>query len=184
MSTRRSMTHVAAVVLCLCGVTFGCAQGDREVAQSAANDALIAAQVHAKAAAVDAATVTLVHAKCERGAVTLTGKVASASERTAVEKAARSVNGVRSVDDRIVVDPSAPTGKEIEADLTLAAKIKAALVAQTGANATRIHVDVHKGIVTLTGTLPSAAHREVADQTVRGVTGVVKLNDKITIAKT
>jgi osmotically-inducible protein OsmY len=178
--TRRSIA--AAVALALAVAAAGCNQDERNQTQSAADDALIAAQVRAKAAAIDPATVSLVHANCDRGTVTLTGKVATNAERTAIEKAARGVSGVREVVDEIAVDPSAPTGRQIAADIELAAKIQAALAAQTGINAAKIHVDVHRGVVTLTGTLPSAAHREVADQTVRGVRGVVKLVDKITIA--
>jgi osmotically-inducible protein OsmY len=114
--------------------------------------------------------------------LTLSGKVASAAERQAIEKSARGVDGVTSVIDDIVVDPSAPTGAQIEADLALATEVHAALAAQTGVNAAAVHVDVHRGVVTLTGTLPSKAHREVADETVRSLGGVHKLIDKIDVA--
>lgn len=179
--TGRVVMRRTVLLLLLCIFSASCNQSDRNQAQSAADDALIAAQVQTKAAAIDPATLSLLHTKCEGGTVTLSGKVATAAERASIEKAARSVNGVRNVIDDVEVDPHAPTGRQIEADLALAAKIHAALVAQTGVNAARVHVDVHKGIVTLTGSLPTSAHREVADQTVRGVAGVVRLIDKITV---
>jgi hyperosmotically inducible periplasmic protein len=181
MMTRASRS--CAAVLFAAVLTVGCDQGARQSAQSTADDALIAAQVRAKATAVDAASLSLVHVTCDRGAVVLTGTVATPQERDAIEKGARSVDGVRSVDDRLVIDRSAPTAAQIEADLGLAAKVHAALAAQTGVNAARIHVDVHRGVVTLTGTLPTPAHREVADETARGVHGVVKLIDEITVTK-
>ena len=171
------LASVAALALQSCG------QGSGQQAQSTADDALIAAQVRAKAAAIDAATLTLVHVSCENGTVTLTGTIASAKERSGIEEAARGVQGVQNVDDRISVDRNAPTGAQVEQDLALAARIHGALAAQTGVNAARIHVDVHRGVVTLTGTLPSTAHRQVADETVRGVSGVARLIDNITIAK-
>ena len=169
---------VLAAAVCL----PGCDQTTRQQAQSTAGDALIAAQVRGKLAAVDAATLTLVHITSENGAVTLTGTVSSSAERAGIERAANSVQGVRSVTDRTTIDRNAPTGAQMESDLALAARIHGALAAQTGVNATRIHVDVHRGVVTLTGTLPSAAHRAVADQTVRATSGVTKLIDRITIA--
>jgi osmotically-inducible protein OsmY len=184
MTTSHALQWKIAALSCVIFLSTGCDQGSRNQAQAVANDALITTQVRAKAAAIDAATLTLLHVKCERGVVTLGGMVASQSERTAIEHAAHGVSGVRSVTDQIVVDASAPTGKEIEADLELAARIHSALIAQTGVNAANVHVDVHRKIVTLTGSLPSAAHREVADQTVRSVPGVAKVIDKIAIAKT
>lgn len=180
MKTRHRKTYTA-IALAATIACAGCNQSNPNATQSSTDDALIATQVRAKAIAIDPATVSLIHVASDHGKVTLTGKVANATERTAIEDAAHSVNGVHEVVDRIAVDKSAPTGKQIADDLTLAARIHAALAAQTGVNAARIHVDVHRGVVTLTGSLPSAAHREVADQTVRGIPGVVTLNDNITI---
>src|SRR5579863_10070165 len=157
----------------------GCSNQDHSPAQAVADDALITAQVRAKIAMVDPATVGLVHVTSQRGVVTLSGKVKTAKERTDVENAARGVSGEKALTDDIVVDPTAPTAGEMESDLALSAKIHTALAAQTGINVAEIHVDVHRGVVKLSGELPSAAHREVADQTVRKVPGVVKLVDNI-----
>jgi|HubBroStandDraft_1064217.scaffolds.fasta_scaffold258660_2 osmotically-inducible protein OsmY len=176
----RSRAGVAAILAC--AAIAGCGQSDRDQASRAADDALVVAQVHAKAAAIDPATMSLIGATDENGTVTLTGKVANVRERTAIEAAARGVNGVRGVVDRIVIDPSAPTGAEIEADLGLATEVHAALAAQTGVNAAAIHVDVYRGVVTLSGTLPTRAHREVADETVRSLHGVKRLIDDIQVA--
>lgn len=172
-----------AGILAFALVFAGCSPSDQKAAQGVANDAFIDAQVRAKAAAVDPATVSLLHVDSKNGDVTLSGKVATVAIKTSIESAAREVSGVRSVVDKIVVDPSAPTGAQIAADLELAARIRTALAAQTGVNAARIHVDVHRGVVVLSGTLPSKAHRDVADETVRPMPGVKKLVDNITIGK-
>lgn len=177
-----SRAIVGAAVIAAGLSLAACGQSGSDKARSAANDALLAAQVQAKIAGVDAATVGLVHVSNDNGAVTLTGKIANMDERTAMEKAARSVDGVVTLDDRVVVDASAPTAAQIEADLALSARVHTALVAQTGVNAADIHVDVHRGVVTLTGHVPSPAHKSVADQTVRGVKGVTSLVDKLTIS--
>ena len=181
MDSRRSA--LAAVAAAAAIALAGCTQSDRNQTQAAANDEFIAAQVHAKALAIDAATVTLLHVTCVNGIVTLEGRISSAKERAAIEAAARTVDGVHDVIDHVAIDPRAPTGAQMEADLALAARIKAALAAQIGVNAASVHVDVHRGVVTLTGTLPTPAHREVADETVRGIRGVVRLIDEIAITK-
>lgn len=180
MNVRRWQVAVAiSVAIALAG----CAQDQRDQAQGVADDAIIAAQVKAKAAAIDAATVTLVQVESVHGAVTLRGVVASQKERSAIEDAARGVKGVVSVVDDVRVDPNAPTGAIIAADLELATRVHAALAAQTGVNAAKIQVDVHRGVVTLSGTLPTRAHRDVADETVRSLSGVRRLIDNLKVEK-
>jgi len=183
MEKRPRHPRVALVATAaLVAISFaGCGQNATDKARSAADDTLLAAQVQARIAGVDAATVGLVHVSSSNGVVTLTGKIANMGEREAMENAARSVKGVETLDDRVVVDASAPTAAEIEADLALSAKVHTALVAQTGVNAADIHVDVHRGVVTLTGHVPSSAHKAVADHAVRGVKGVTSVVDKLAI---
>lgn len=181
LQARRAIARMAVMWLVLS--LAACGQNGADEARSAADDALLAAQVQATIAGVDAATVGLVHVSSSSGVVTLTGRIANMGERAAMDKAARSVKGVETLDDRVVVDASAPTAAEIEADLALSAKVHTALVAQTGVNAADIHVDVHRGVVTLTGHVPSPAHKAVVDQTVHGVKGVTSVVDKLAIVK-
>jgi osmotically-inducible protein OsmY len=159
-----------------------CSPQDQRAAQRGADDALIVATVRARAAAIDAASLSLLHVACTTGVVTLTGDVHSSAERASIESAARAVKGVSAVIDRTVVNPRAPTSAQIAGDLELATQVHADLAAQIGVNAARVHVDVHRGVVTLTGTLPSVAHRQVADETVRSIHGVKRLDDDITIS--
>lgn len=167
----------------ICAAIAGCGQNGTDKARSTADDALLAAHVQATIAGVDAATVGLVHVSSKDGVVTLTGKIANMNERAEMEKAARGVSGVQTLIDQVVVDSSAPTAGQIEADLALSAKVHTALVAQTGVNAADIHADVHRGVVTLTGHVPSPEHKAVADQAVRSVKGVTSVIDKLEIVK-
>jgi hyperosmotically inducible protein len=180
---RKRRTSICIALAMTVMLLAACSSTQQNQTRSAADDALIVAQVRARLAAVDPVTMTLVHVTIDNGTITLSGKIASAKERSTIEAAARGVNGVSTVVDKVVVDPAAPTGEQITADLELSGRIRSALVAQTGVNAARIHVDVHRGVVTLSGTLPSAAHRAVADETVRNIPGVVKLIDDIAIAQ-
>jgi hyperosmotically inducible protein len=177
----RAIARMSVIALALS--LIACGQDGADKARSAADDALLAAQVKATIAGVDAATVGLVHVSSSNGVVTLTGTIANMGEREAMEKAVRGVKGVETLDDRVVVDASAPTAAQIEADLALSANVHAALVAQTGVNAADIHVDVHRGVVTLTGHVPSPAHKAVVDQTVHSVKGVTSVVDKLAIVK-
>jgi osmotically-inducible protein OsmY len=167
---------------CAVATAFACTPADQHQAQQAASDALVIAQVRARIAAVDPATVSLIQVRYRSGVATLSGEVATARERASIEDAARAVDGVREVLDHVTINAHAPTGAQIASDLELNARVRAALAAQTGVNAARIHVDAHRGVVTLSGTLPTAAHREVADGTVRALPGVRQLIDDIEIA--
>src|SRR5215472_15880175 len=148
MSVHRGWRGACAAVAALVAAASvaGCSQQDQNQAQAVADDALIAAQVRAKIAVVDPTTVSLVHVTSERGAVTLSGKVKTARERTDVEDAARGISGEKSLTDNIAVDPTAPTADEMESDLALSARIRTGLAAQTGVNVAAIHVDVPRGV--------------------------------------
>lgn len=156
-----------------------CSPSQQQRAKSDMNDAFIAAQVHARLAGIDAATVSLVTVDVTHGVVTLTGQVHSQREREQADVAARSVAGVTRVVDRLAVNPKAPTANQIEADVQMQARVKAALAAQTGVNALHVQTDVHQGVVTLQGTYPSAPMHEVIVETVRGVPGVRKVVDHL-----
>jgi osmotically-inducible protein OsmY len=164
-----------------------CSKSDQEQTQKAlqggANDAWICTQVRAAATALDPATVSLVKISCAPGVVTMTGQVRSKEEREQLIEAARKVEGVKSVVAHIEINPKAPTGNEIADDLTLATKVRVALAGQTGVNAIKIDVTVHRGVVTLAGNVPSTALRSVAVDTARGVSGVKGVVNKLTVER-
>ncbi len=155
----------------------GCSPAQQERAKAQANDALIAAQVKARIAGIDPATVTLVNVDVNQRHVTLTGQVHSDAERTQVDQAVRAIDGIAGVDDRLRVNPTAPTANEIAADLALQARVQTAIAAQTGVNALKINVSAHHGVVTLAGTVTSGAAHTLVLQAARGVPGVARVID-------
>lgn len=174
--------HIFALLALFAGaalLTAGCTSSQQERAKSDVNDAFIAAQIHTKLVAIDPATVSLVTVDVTSGVVTLGGQVHSKEERDKVTDAARSVSGVKRVIDRLVVNPKAPTANEIADDVSLQAKVKAALAAQTGVNALKVTVSVHGGVVALDGTYASNALHEVIVETVHGVAGVRRVEDHL-----
>ena len=162
-------------------VLAGCSPSSQQRAKNDLNDAFIAAQVRAKIATVDPATVSLVKVDVLNRSVTLTGQVHSAQERSSVDIAARSVANVAKVDDRLTINPKAPTADEMAADLSLQAKVQTALAAQTGVNALKVRVSVHAGVVTLDGTAASPTVHELVLETTRGVPGVKRVVDHVRI---
>lgn len=170
-------------VTCVALTLAACSPAQQERAKVDVTDGLIAGQVQAKIAAVDPATVSLVHVNVDHAVVTLSGQVHSATERAKVDEAARSVSGVRSVNDHLVVNPKAPTADEITKDLELQAKVKTALAAQTGVNALKVQVSSHGGAVTLDGEVPTKAVHDVVLETVHGVPGVRSVIDRLHVER-
>ncbi|MDQ6824975.1 MAG: BON domain-containing protein [Candidatus Eremiobacteraeota bacterium] len=162
-------------------VATSCSPSQQQQAQTQVNDAFIAAQIRAKISAIDAATVSNVHVKVVNHQVTLSGEVPSSQEHSKIIAAAHSVAGVTKLVDELKINPKAPTAKELESDLSLQARIKTALTEQTGVNAFRIRVSVHKGSVLLEGNVASKTVHSLVLETVRAVPGVRQLTDRVTV---
>ena len=164
-----------------------CSRTDQEEAQrelqSQSADLLICAQVRAAATTLDPATVQLLNVSCAHGSVTLQGQVRNVAERTQLLAATKKVKGVKRVIMKVAINPNAPTGNEIAEDLTLDGRVRLALGQQTGMNAFKLDVTVHRGVVTLSGTVPSRTVKTLALETVRGVDGVKGVVDRVKVQK-
>jgi osmotically-inducible protein OsmY len=111
------------------------------------------------------------------GAVTLTGEVAHLLARERATRLAELVKGVREVDNRLRVVPGTT-----RADDSLRLDVESALHADPATASHRLAVAVESRAVTLTGTVPSWAARQLAVYVASGVKGVTELHDRIQIA--
>lgn len=164
-----------------CAMLAACSPAQQHQAQTQVDEALLATQVRAKIASIDAATVANVHINVVGHIVRLSGDVPTAQERQQIVAAVRGTDGVTTVVDRLRVNPKAPTASELENDLALQARIKAALAEQAGVNAFKVKVDVHKGAVQLSGAVPTRTVHALVVETVRAVPGVRSLHDSIRV---
>ncbi len=65
-------------------------------------------------------------------------------------------------------------------DAGVTAKVKAALVAESGVDGTKINVDTFNGRVTLKGEVPNKAQVDKAAQVARGIEGVKEVDNRLT----
>ncbi|KMQ79861.1 hypothetical protein BPMI_04459 [Candidatus Burkholderia pumila] len=72
-------------------------------------------------------------------------------------------------------------GQKID-DSTVTTKVKAELLSAKDVQSTHIHVKTKNGIVSLTGTVPSAADKTTAEETVKNVSGVASVKNHLKIA--
>ena len=149
--------------------------------KTAANDAYLSAAVKGKLATVDVDSATAVRVSVSHGAVTLAGEARSAAERQAYVRAARSVDGVVSVDDRLDVNPHLQGLREQTSDAALAARVSAAIAAQAGINVFSVGVDARAGVVTLHGTVSRPSIARTVVETARTVSGVRRVVSRIVV---
>lgn len=146
-------------------------------------DGLLHATLRAKIAAIDLDAATSVGVAVHGGHVTLTGPVRSARERDELVRTARSIKGVRSVDDELRVDPNVRGAADRAGDLALTARVTTALAAETGVNAMSVRPSAKSGIVTLRGDVSSDAIKTTMLATTRGLAGVRSVVDDIKVKR-
>ena len=117
----------------------------------------------------------LLDVETKEGIVTLSGVVNSLFDKERAVELTQMVKGVRSVIDRINVNPEQRSDDEIRKD------VKSSLFADPAADSYEIGVEVTNGEVTLTGTVNSWAEKNLSRLVVRDIPGVNKIIDKLEV---
>jgi osmotically-inducible protein OsmY len=98
---------------------------------------------------------------------------------------AQTMSGTPPARDSSSTDPSASSesvGQHIN-DGTITAKAKAELMGAKDVKASRVHVKTHRGVVRLTGTVPSAAEKQRAQEIVEGIDGVRSVKNRLKVVE-
>jgi hyperosmotically inducible periplasmic protein len=117
----------------------------------------------------------------------LTGEVPGRPAQELAEEVVRSVDGIKSVDNRLRIKP--PSGAAPEphsmtqelADAQLEARVKRQIHGEIGKWSKQIGVEAVDGVVSLRGTLPDASRKQLALDTAGKTKGVRKVIDLIKI---
>lgn len=113
------------------------------------------------------------------GVVYLTGLVESASQRRMAADLARGVDGVRKIENQLVVGKTS-VGTIVD-DTILTSKIKAELIKADNVRSTNIDVDTVNGVVTLTGIVRSEQEKNTVLYITQQVAGNRKIIDNISV---
>jgi hyperosmotically inducible protein len=109
---------------------------------------------------------------------TLTGEVAKKSSQKLAAEVARSVDGIKKVDDQVTQKnpPAALANAEANVkDAVLLTKVKTILLTDIGVSALKIDADVTNGVVSLRGKLGNAEINDEAIKKTRSIKGVNKV---------
>lgn len=122
-------------------------------------------------------TETHIGVAVENGVVTLSGHVPTYAEKSAAERAARRVAGVKAIAEEIQVTPAAPHEKS---DPEIAAAVVSALKSHVWVP-TDVQATVEKGWVTLRGLAHWDYERRAAEDAVRYLAGVKGVTNSVTV---
>jgi hyperosmotically inducible protein len=162
-------------------------------AACAETDAGITTKVKAKLAADDTVKAYQIDVDTRDKVVTLKGFVENEAARTQAVRLARETEGVANVIDSVVVSPQntgVPTGDVARtagdaaaagADAAITAAVKAKLLADPDTSGLKIDVDTTDAVVTLTGTVKTAAEKTEAVKLAGETTGVKSVTDRLTV---
>jgi hyperosmotically inducible protein len=114
-----------------------------------------------------------------QGTVTLTGVVETEAEADRAIQLTRNTEGVREVINNLQI--GSKTMGEMLDDRWLNTKINMKLLNEAEIRSLNIDVDVHRGVVTLTGIVPSLAQKEKVIDIARTTEGTVRVIDNLTV---
>ena len=175
-------------------------------------DAGVTTKVKAKLAADDTVKAYRIDVDTKDRVVTLSGQVDSAAIKARAVELARATEGVRDVVDNTTVaagvtppggvdDTAATAGRDTAAragekagdtadragasaeDAALTAKVKTKFLADTNISGLSIDVDTRNNVVTLTGTVPTAAERAQAAKVAKETDGVKSVVNNLKVGK-
>jgi hyperosmotically inducible protein len=172
------------------------------VAACAASDPGITTAVKSKLAADDTVKAYQIDVDTREGVVTLTGTVPTAAARDRALELARTTDGVTRVEDRLTVsaagtidergeqaardaagragDAAAGAGAAVT-DAGITAAVKTRLLADPDVAGLKIDVDTREKVVTLTGTVATAAQKTEAGNIARDTTGVSRVVNNLRV---
>ena len=174
----------ATTLLCALGIAIA------SVACSE-TDAGVTTKVKAKFAADDTVKAYQIDVDTANKVVTLKGNVETSAAKTMAVQIARDTEGVARVVDQLAVTakpmatvdtPNRPNLSDVT-DPAITAAVKTRLLADPDVAGLKIDVDTQSGMVTLTGTVKTAAEKAEAMSIARDTTGVKGVNDKLTVGR-
>jgi osmotically-inducible protein OsmY len=129
----------------------------------------------------------------DNGAVLLTGTVQSDIDKDLAEEIARSIDGVGSVNNQLVVtenieatvadDPGREFGQKVD-DATTTAQVKSQLLANSNLHGLQINVDTRYSVVTLAGEVSSHEQKQLAGYIAGNTPDVASVSNELEIVVT
>jgi hyperosmotically inducible periplasmic protein len=118
----------------------------------------------------------------DNGVVTLRGAVSNAEQREEAERIARGTSGVKDVINELEIDTTPRSASTAFEDAWIVTMVNSKLALDPEVSAAQVDVDVRDGVVTLSGTVPTTAARDEAEDLARSVDGVTEVVNRIEVS--
>ncbi|EXU74370.1 molecular chaperone OsmY [Erwinia mallotivora] len=146
------------------------------------DDSGVTAKVKAALVDNDAIKSSDISVKTHDGVVTLSGFVPSQDQAELAVAAAKKVEGVKSVSDKLhVKDSTKASVSGYAGDTSTTGKIKAKLLADDIVPSRNVKVETTNGVVQLSGTVKSQAQSDRAEGIAKAIEGVKSVKNDITV---
>lgn len=164
--------------------------GDKEIwnekpeqqhARSSSADTWVTTKVKAQLMTEPGISPLEVNVDTRDGVVTLFGRVQTASDKTAAERSAMKVNGVKSVRNELQVVPDVAAKRIEAADDKIQEAVQKRISERKALEDDDIDVEVKNGVVRLTGTVDGFGERMTALTVARATEGVKSVIDDLQI---
>jgi hyperosmotically inducible protein len=175
----RSAQILASSLVLSLGLGLGMSAFAQKSATESMDDAGTTARVKTALIGNKQAKASQINVETERGVVQLSGFVDSDAARQAAVATAKGVTGVKEVQDKLLIRDSRSTGEAVD-DTVIEAKVKSELAGKSGlGTATDVIVEVNRGVVELSGFVPTLEQKTMAANIARGVSGVKDVQNNI-----
>lgn len=187
LSTLLMSTLIMLFVLSGCGAAIvgGAAYGgykgvtDKRSVGTMVDDSIISSTIKTKMIADEFVKARNIDVDVLNGIVYLLGVVESASQKRMAADVARGVEGVRGIENQLVVGKT--TAGQILNDTVLTSKIKTRLLREPDITSTNVDVDTYNNVVSLTGIIKSSREKNKILNIVRQVAGNRQIVDNLSV---
>lgn len=144
------------------------------------SDAGLTASVKSALIANKDTKASQINVETQQGVVQLSGFVDSEAAKEAAVATAMNVDGVKQVQNKLMIrDAERSTGQAVD-DTVIAAKVKGEIAGKAGlGTAADVNVEVNSGVVELSGFVPTADQKMKAAEVARRVSGVKDVRNNI-----
>lgn len=172
--------------------------------RSPVKDSWITMKIHSQFIPEDALEDSDIDVETNNGVVTLTGTVPTAAGQARAVAIAKATDGVKSVNDKLRVGPAddddadataagreaaretkgaAKSGAKKVTDGWIKSKIYTQYMTEDALEDSDVNIDVQRGVVTLKGTVASAAGKTRAEAIAKATDGVRSVTNQLTVGR-
>lgn len=180
MNAKKLLTAAVAAIG-LIGAYAAHADDSKRSVGEYTDDKMLVSKVKTALISDKTADANEINVESYKGVVQLNGFVDGEKEKAQAEAVAKGVDGVKGVENNLVIKDASQTAGGVIDDSTVTAKVKSALIDDDSTKGGDIKVETRGGVVQLSGFVSSQEQKDAATKVAQSVTGVKSVNNGLGI---